>query len=133
MDDYLNPSRRFMLLRRADQAIVASLVFVSVGTIGFYWLWHGGQRGHLIEIDRAAPAEVITFRIDVNRAEWPELAMLPNVGESLARRIVEARERDGRFASVEDLRRVKGIGPRTLDRLRPYLQPISRADSIAGP
>jgi competence protein ComEA len=132
MDEHSKPPRRFVLLRRADQACVAALVLASVGSIVFFWLWHGGQRGKLIEIDRAAPAE-ITFQVDVNRAEWPELTLLPGVGESLARRIVEARERHGKFVSHEDLRRVKGIGPRTLDRLRPYLQPISRADSIAGP
>ena len=133
MDNHPSPFRRFALLRRADQACVAALVLASVGTIGFYWLWHGGQRGRLIEIDRATPLADITFQVDVNRAEWPELALLPGVGESLARRIVDARERNGLFASHEDLRRVKGIGPRTLDRLRPYLQPISRAESIAGP
>ena len=132
MDNHPPPFRRFALLRRADQACVAVLMLASVGTIGFYWLWHGGQREQWIEIDRAPPAD-ITFQIDVNRADWPELALLPGVGESLARRIVDARERDGFFSNHEDLRRVKGIGPRTLDRLRPYLQPIPRAETIAGP
>ena len=133
MDNQSHPPRRFALLRRADQVCVAVLMLASVGTIGFYWLWHGGQSGHLIEIDRVAVPADLTFQIDVNRADWPELALLPGVGESLARRIVDARERDGFFSNHEDLRRVKGIGPRTLDRLRPYLQPIPRAETIAGP
>ncbi|MBX3270049.1 MAG: helix-hairpin-helix domain-containing protein [Sandaracinaceae bacterium] len=56
--------------------------------------------------------------IDVNAASPAELELLPRIGPSLAARIVEARERDGPFESVDDLGRVRGIGPRTVDRLR---------------
>jgi len=44
---------------------------------------------------------------------------LPGIGPVLARRIVEGRP----YARVEDLLKVKGIGPATLERLRPYLRP----------
>ena len=58
--------------------------------------------------------------IDVNTATAEELQRLPAVGPVTARAILAARER-GPFRSVEDLDRVKGIGPKTLDKLRPFV------------
>jgi competence protein ComEA len=53
-------------------------------------------------------------RVDVNRAPLAELVALDGVGPALARRIVAARP----FASVDDVARVRGIGPKRLARLR---------------
>jgi competence protein ComEA len=91
----------------------------------------GGTSGGLIEIDRA-PRETVQFQLDVNEADWPEFTVLPGIGETLARRIVESREREGRFADVEDLRRVRGIGPKTLEEIRPYLRPLPPGGAVAG-
>lgn len=55
--------------------------------------------------------------VDLNRADTLALQALPGVGPALARRIVEAR-RSAPFGSVDDLERVRGIGPATLARLR---------------
>jgi competence ComEA-like helix-hairpin-helix protein len=58
--------------------------------------------------------------IDLNRTTVEELTRLPGVGPALAARIVEAR--DARpFTSVEDLRRVRGLGQSTLERMRPLV------------
>jgi competence ComEA-like helix-hairpin-helix protein len=62
-----------------------------------------------------------TTPIDVNVASAADFERLPGVGPSLAARIVEVRARDGPFASVDDLRRVRGVGGATLERLRPRL------------
>lgn len=56
--------------------------------------------------------------IDVNSASAAELELLPGIGPTLAQRIVEDRERNGPFATVEDLDRVSGIGPRTIEKLK---------------
>lgn len=119
------------LLRRADQAVVAGLVLAALVGIGVYWVTSGGHRGGLIEIDRAEPLRA-RFLVDVNRAPWAEFAELPDVGETLARRIVEDRASAGPFADHEDLRRVKGIGPVTLDKIRPYLLPMPERGDVAG-
>jgi competence ComEA-like helix-hairpin-helix protein len=60
--------------------------------------------------------------IDPNRASSVELEMLPGVGPSLARQIVTTREANGPFRSIEELRKVRGIGARTLEKLRPFLR-----------
>lgn len=56
--------------------------------------------------------------INVNVAGPEELTALPGVGEATAAAIVEERERNGAFASVDDLARVSGIGPKKLEKLR---------------
>ena len=67
------------------------------------------------------------FQVELNRATWVELAQLPGLGRVLARRIVEHRRRHGDFRSVEQLRQVRGIGPRRLQRLRPFVR-VDSAD-----
>jgi competence ComEA-like helix-hairpin-helix protein len=118
------------LLRRADQAAVAGLCLFALLALAGYWLAHGGMTGRLIEIDRVDPLTV-QFRVDVNTADWPELVTLPDVGELMARRIVEYRQQHGPFQAVDDLRRIRGIGPKTMEHLRPYLEPIP-ATTVAG-
>jgi competence protein ComEA len=58
--------------------------------------------------------------IDINEATAAELQTLPGIGPTRARQIIEMR-RNGAFQSVEDLRRVNGIGAKTLERIRPYV------------
>jgi predicted flap endonuclease-1-like 5' DNA nuclease len=72
-------------------------------------------------LDRRAPPAPAVQPLDINRAPEPELARLPGVGPALAARIVAARP----FTDVDDLRRVKGVRPTTLERLRRHV--------IAGP
>lgn len=59
--------------------------------------------------------------LDLNRAGAADLEQLPGVGPVLAQRIVDHREQIGRFAAVEDLLGVSGIGQRTLESLRPLV------------
>ena len=59
--------------------------------------------------------------LDVNHADAAALARLPGVGVGLAQRIVEERERRGRFDSPEALRYVLGVGPKKLAAIRPFI------------
>ena len=60
-------------------------------------------------------------RIDVNRASLVELTRLPGIGPRLAERIVEYRRRHGPFRRVSDLENVSGIGPKKLESLAPLV------------
>jgi len=123
--------RRSWWLRRADQAAVAGLTLSALIALAVWWTYRGGLSGRLIDIDEAPPLSA-EFVVDINEASWPELSQLPDLGETLARRIVESRESQGEFLDHQDLRRVRGIGPATLERIRPYLAPLPDAAATAG-
>jgi competence ComEA-like helix-hairpin-helix protein len=59
--------------------------------------------------------------IDLNAATIKELEELPGVGPVTAQRIIEMRQKSGRFRRVEDLLAVRGISTKRLEALRPYV------------
>lgn len=72
-------------------------------------------------------------RVVLNEADAQELCQLPGVGPSRAEKIIALRNRLGRFQSIRQLLRIRGIGPRTLKRLRPRLVlDAPSGDSDAG-
>jgi competence protein ComEA len=56
--------------------------------------------------------------INVNTASAIELESLPGVGPATASQIIREREANGPFSSIDDLTRVSGIGPATVEKLR---------------
>ena len=62
--------------------------------------------------------------VELNTAAQEELMTLPGIGEVLSARIIEYREENGPFSSVEEIMEVKGIGEKKLEenRLRIYVQ-----------
>ena len=59
--------------------------------------------------------------LDLNRCDAGELVRLPGIGEVRAGAIIRWREKNGPFRSVDELARVPGIGPKTVERLRPFV------------
>jgi competence protein ComEA len=59
--------------------------------------------------------------IDLNLANVKELQELPGVGPVTAQRIIDMREKSGRFHRVEDLLAIRGISQKKLDAMRPYV------------
>ena len=60
--------------------------------------------------------------VNINKASLTELTKLPGVGESLAQRIVNYREENGKFKSIEDLKNVSGIGDKKFESLKEYIK-----------
>lgn len=102
--------RHFLLLSGAVILLLA----------GVHWARLSGWGAREIEILRL-PERRYEFQIDINRGTWVEWMQLEGIGEITARRIVEDRAQHGPFQSVEDLTRVSGIGPKTLETMRPWL------------
>lgn len=59
--------------------------------------------------------------ININRADALELQLLPSIGTVLADRILAHRREHGDFHSLDDLDAVKGIGPKTIQKISPYV------------
>ncbi|HSC77681.1 MAG TPA: helix-hairpin-helix domain-containing protein [Candidatus Acidoferrales bacterium] len=60
-------------------------------------------------------------KVNINTATVEELAKLPGVGEVIAQRIVNHREKSGKFRKVEELLVIRGISKNKLDKLRPLI------------
>ena len=88
---------------RSVQVLAASLVLLSLCAI--------------LSAQKQPPAKPI----DLNAASIKELVELPGVGKVIAQRILDMRQKSGRFRRVEDLLAVRGISQKKLDALRPYV------------
>jgi len=116
------------LVARAEQVALVVLALAVVG--GVAWRLADYYRLGADPLKVVPPPEGPTFRVNVNSADWVTLSLVPGVGEKLAKRIVEVRQkRGGKFGSLDDLKEVPGIGEKTLEKLRPYL---SLGDPNAG-
>ncbi|MBL7140738.1 MAG: helix-hairpin-helix domain-containing protein [Planctomycetes bacterium] len=113
------PAARKPLVERTEQAVLVVLALAVVAGVAYraasYW------RLGAEPLEPIPPAS-LTYRLNVNAADWTTLALVPGLGKTLAERIVDERKvRGGRFESLDELTAVKGIGEKTLARLRPYL------------
>jgi len=104
--------------RRIDRRRSAALGGLAALLLALAWLNIAGRRGDGDSgpIDRAA-----AHRIAVNTADAAELQLLPGVGESLAAAIIASRRAQGPFTSIDDLRRVNGIGRQLPLRWQPHI------------
>ena len=74
--------------------------------------------------DRAADEErpaVRHGRVNINEATKEQLIDLPGIGEILAARILEHRSREGKFSTIEDLRDIKGLTKKRLEKIKPLI------------
>jgi len=61
--------------------------------------------------------------VDINSADTGELQQLPSVGPATAEKIIKYRGQEGSFGSLDELEEVSGIGPKTLEEIKPLAKP----------
>jgi competence protein ComEA len=69
----------------------------------------------------AAGKPAPTAKVNINTASAQQLTTLPGVGEKLAARIIEHRQKSGAFRTTQELMNVKGIGERNFLKLQPHI------------
>lgn len=84
---------------------------------------------NVVRAEKHPPAKPI----DLNAANVKELQELPGVGPVTAKRILDLREKSGRFKRVEDLLAVRGISQKRLDAMRPYITVSAPPPVTASP
>jgi competence protein ComEA len=86
----------------------------------------GSRRSPAATTEHPAPRQLSTTAaaviVNLNTASQAELMRLPGIGEKYAERILRYRSEHGPFTSVADLDAVKGIGKKTIERLRPLVR-----------
>ena len=101
------------IFTRQERSAIA--FFTAVGIAGLALIvW---RKGH-----PPVPAPFVQLTVHVNVATAEELAALPGIGPALAKRIIEDRNRQGRFLTLDDLSRIKGITPKILEKLQRHVQ-----------
>ena len=115
---------------RVQDAISAAGGFLAEAeksNINLAALLEDGQMFDIPYLEGALPVlatpgvEVITNTtelIDINTASQAELETLPSIGPTTAQKIIEYREANGPFVSIEDIINVSGIGPGTYERIK---------------
>lgn len=81
-----------------------------------------GPDGHY-RLARMNGAQLLTLglALEINTATAADLEALPGIGPVLAQRIIDYRQKHGQFKKIDDLIKVSGIGPKNLEKIKPYL------------
>ena len=108
-------------LRRGDTITVWLLVTALLVLLGIHWMRLSRWGTAPIELSSQQPREYY-YSLDINSASWVEWAQLDGIGEKLARRIVADRDERGPFRDPADVGRVRGIGPKLLEKVKPFLR-----------
>ena len=61
------------------------------------------------------------LKVNINKASQADLQLLPGIGESTALKIIEHREKNGKFASIEEIKNVSGIGDAKYENIKDYI------------
>ncbi|MHC4714038.1 MAG: ComEA family DNA-binding protein [Planctomycetota bacterium] len=97
------------------------LVLVALLAAGLFIFKHRRRlNAQPILITTGNPADY-AFRVNVNTAPWQEIALLPGIGETKAKAVVEHRENNGSFTIAADLVKVSGIGEKTVETISDYI------------
>jgi len=116
MSELPGPLKIFEFSRKES---LATLFLITTLLIGTGIKYASDQHWWLPETEVVdSDSESIKLKIDLNRAEWYELIILPGIGEIKARAIVEYRKGTGSFKNIEQLCGVNGIGTETVKRIK---------------
>lgn len=101
--------------------LVLTLLFAAAAAL--FFTGRPRSEGYTVTTQRddAGPQEPQSGPLNINTATAAQLETLDGIGQVLAQRIVDYRNANGPFASVDGLLEVKGLGPGILEAIRPQI------------
>ena len=101
--------------------LVLTLLFAALSAALFF-TGRPQSEGYTVTAQRGdSPRQPESCPLNINTATAGQLETLDGIGQVLAQRIVDYRNANGPFASVDDLLEVNGIGPGILETIRPQI------------
>lgn len=116
---------RIRLLAPTDATFAALLLLVLV-LLAFGWpvvqeAGSGLAVGDISDFEVERPRSATRLMVNPNHADVQRLTTVPGIGHALAEAIVQFREVHGPFGRLADLKKVPGVGPKRLEKMRPYM------------
>ena len=110
------------LKQEADMTSINRAEFLEDGQKVFIPSFPLDEDGNIIENAAGDTADAgsaaVSGKVNINTADSTELQTLSGVGPATAQKIIDYRESNGRFSSVEDIKNVSGIGEKTYEKLK---------------
>lgn len=124
-----SPPKLFALVgfRRKELIVIFSLCITLLLSIASKYIVDYHWNTPNIEVVQPQSAlgkhhlQQIKFQLDINKAEWYELVLLPEIGEARAKAIAAYRKKYGDFRDIKQLLNVKGMNGSVVDAIKDYV------------
>lgn len=85
----------------------------------------------IFQINICLSAEKIEGRVNINSATEDQIAFLPGIGPKLAKEVVSYRTTSGGFKTIEDIKRVSGVGEKKFEKIKDFI--VVEGDTTINP
>ena len=104
-----------MAQKLTDEAVI------YVATMGENVTNAASSNGQTLTTDTNGTAAQKGNKVNLNKANLSDLQSISGIGQKRAQDILDYREANGKFNSVDDLKNVSGVGAKTLEKLKEYV------------
>ncbi|MCM8791014.1 MAG: helix-hairpin-helix domain-containing protein [Candidatus Omnitrophica bacterium] len=110
-------------LDRSERTVITILIlsFLAGAALTLYKKAYSPTQMKIVRSEAAIKSTSLPIekaKVNINVADESDLMALKGVGRTVARRIVEYREKNGLFLSADDLKKVRGIGPALFEKIK---------------
>ena len=98
------------------------LLFLCFCIFAYILVQYLGSESFQYELQGKKEQEKVIFPLDLNTASYGELLKVPGIGPVTAERIINYRYEKGNFKNINELMNIKGIGKKTLKKLKQYFK-----------